>query len=174
MLVRPTLALIVGRANYTSGMDWELSDLATPARLRSTPSWLLSRISFLAFRLVNTELAAIGARRYHYAVLAALDEFGPASQADLGRRCGIDRSDMVATINELTETGAVQRTPDPADGRRNIITITPTGRRTLRRLDTAVAKVQTQLLAPLSPADRDTLTTLLTRVVDHHPATAPR
>jgi DNA-binding MarR family transcriptional regulator len=58
----------------------------------------------------------------------ALDELGPASQAEFSRRTAIDRSDMVAIINELTEQGYVERSADSSDGRRNVITITPAGR----------------------------------------------
>jgi MarR family transcriptional regulator, lower aerobic nicotinate degradation pathway regulator len=101
-------------------------------------------------------------------LLTVLDEAGPASQAALSRRTTIDRSDMVATVNELLDRGFVKRTVDPTDRRRNIVSITPSGRRELRRLDELVARVQDELLAPLSTADRDRLTGLLTRVVDHH------
>lgn len=113
-------------------------------------------------------LGAVGAHRSHYDVLAALDEFGPDSQAALGRRCGIDRSDMVALVNDLVGERLVDRQPDAADRRRNVITITPAGRRRLGALDTVVAGVQDELLAPLSRAERDQLAALLRRVVEHH------
>jgi DNA-binding MarR family transcriptional regulator len=118
--------------------------------------------------LVSAALASAEARRYHYTVLAALDEYGPASQATLSRRCGIDRSDMVATINELTERGLVERAPDPADRRRNVVTLTRKGHGHLRKLDRLVAEAQDELLVPLSPRERTQLVDLLTRIVDHH------
>jgi DNA-binding MarR family transcriptional regulator len=100
-----------------------------------------------------------------------LEEFGPASQAALGRRTGIDRSDVVAALNDLASRGLIQRSPDPADRRRNVITITPAGRRQLRRLDGVLAGVQDKLLAPLSPAERQQLTRLLVRIVENHTVT---
>jgi DNA-binding MarR family transcriptional regulator len=139
-----------------------------PARVRSKPSWLLNQATLPANRLVADALAAIDARRHHYVLLAALDEGGPASQAELSRRTTIDRSDMVATVTELAERGLVERAPDPRDRRRNVVTLTAAGRRHLRRLDTLVARAQDGLLAPLSPAERRQLVDLLTRVVDHH------
>ncbi len=101
-------------------------------------------------------------------MLAALDEAGAVSQATLSRRTTIDRSDMVATINELTEQGLVERKLDRDDRRRNVITITTAGRRQLRKLDRRLASVQDQLLAPLSASERKQLIRLLTQVVDHH------
>jgi DNA-binding MarR family transcriptional regulator len=148
-------------------------DSRTPARLLSTPSWLMTQTALHAHRLVSDGLAAVEARGYHYRLLAALDEFGPASQAALGRRSGIHLSDMVAAINELADRELVARTPDPADRRRNIVTITPAGRRQLRRLDKQLAKIQDELLAPLSPTERDQLTRLLTRLLDHHTESQP-
>jgi DNA-binding MarR family transcriptional regulator len=141
-----------------------------PARLRNTPSRLVTQTAVHAHRLVAQGLAAAGAHRYHYALLAALEEFGPASQAELGRRGGMDRSDVVAAINELVDRKLVRRTPDPSDRRRNTITITVTGRRQLRRLDGVLAGIQDDLLEPLSGAERTQLTRLLTRVLDHHAA----
>ncbi|EIV92717.1 transcriptional regulator [Frankia sp. QA3] len=126
-----------------------------------------------AHRLVSDGLAAVGARGYHYRALAWLDELGPTSQADLGRRSGIHLSDLVATINELADQQLVERTPDPADRRRNIITITPAGRRQLRRLEKQLTRVQDELLAALTPDERDQLTLLLRRVLDHHTDARP-
>ena len=74
--------------------------------MRGLPSWLLNQAALAANRLVADGLeGAVGAHRSQFAVLSALDEFGPASQADLGRRSGIDRSDMVALVNALSATG---------------------------------------------------------------------
>jgi DNA-binding MarR family transcriptional regulator len=143
------------------------------ARFANMPSWLMTQTAQHAHRLVADGLATVGARGYHYRALTCLDELGPASQADLGRRSGIHLSDLVATINELADQQLVERAPDPADRRRNIITITPAGRRRLRRLDKQLTRIQDDLLAPLSPDERDQLTRLLRRVLDHHTGAGP-
>jgi len=144
------------------------ADDAKPAVLTQKPSWLVSEVARVAHRLLTGELATAGSRGYHYRLLAALQEFGPASQARLGRRTGMDRSDIVAAVNELVGRGLADRSPDPADGRRNIITITPAGTAHLRRLEELLGDVQNELLAPLSPAERQQLICLLTRVLEHH------
>lgn len=139
------------------------------ALLRTTPSWLLSRSAAIGQKLVADALAEVGARRTHVSVLATLAEFGPLSQADLGRRCGIDRSDMVALINELSANGQVARSPDTVDRRRNVITITETGRKHLEALRKLVEEAQHHLLGGLSAEERASLVALLTRVVASHP-----
>jgi DNA-binding MarR family transcriptional regulator len=134
----------------------------------ATPSWLLTQSAMHAHRIITEAFAAGNARGYHYRLLATLAEFGPASQASLGRHTGIDRSDVVAALNELAEQGFVKRAPDPEDGRRNIITVTPAGRRQLKSLDKLVKQAQDQIFAPLSTADRAILGRLLAQVLAHH------
>lgn len=141
---------------------------SAPARLRRTPSWLINQTALAANRLVTDALTAVGARRPHYSVLAALEEFGPASQADLTRRCGIDRSDMVAVMSELERAGYVERAPDPQDRRRNVVRMTTAGRSRLRTLDEVLQGVQAKLLAALTPAQRTDLVRMLTAIVRHH------
>ncbi|MER6015480.1 MarR family winged helix-turn-helix transcriptional regulator [Streptomyces bluensis] len=146
----------------------------TPARLRAIPSRLLAGAAVVAGRLVSERLATEGARRWHFAVLVALAEDGAASQAELSRQTDIYRSDMVAVLNELADAGCIRREPDPADRRRNVITLTPTGRRRLERLDTLIADAQRELLAPLTPVQQDELTRLLTVLTEHHHPPHPR
>ncbi|WP_406859049.1 MarR family transcriptional regulator [Streptomyces sp. HUAS MG47] len=145
----------------------------TPDRLRAIPSRLLAGVALAADRLVSERLAAEGAHKWHFATLVALAEAGAASQADLSRRTGIYRSDMVAVLNELSDAGYVRREPDPADRRRNVISPTPAGRGRLERLDALIADAQRELLAPLTPDQADELTHLLTVLTDHHRPTHP-
>jgi MarR family transcriptional regulator, lower aerobic nicotinate degradation pathway regulator len=146
------------------------ADDETPSRLRNAPSWLMTQTARHASRLVSEGFAAAGARGYHYRLLAALEEFGPSSQAALGRRTNIDRSYVVATVNELADRGLVERVRDAEDRRRNVVTITLTGVQQLRRLDGVLAGIQDELLAPLSTDERGELVRLLARVLDHHVA----
>jgi len=148
---------------------WQGHDEAkVPERLRALPSRLLNLAASYAQREVGERLAALDSRKWHYATLAALEEFGPDSQSGLSARTGIYRSDMVATINDLTARGFVVRAPDPADRRRNAITLTDEGRRHLKRLDVLIADAEAEFLAPLSQDDRVELTRILKLIVGHH------
>jgi DNA-binding MarR family transcriptional regulator len=138
-----------------------------PARLRRIPSRLLNVNATRADRLVSERLSAIGARKWHYAVLSSLVDSGPASQADLSRRTGIYRSDMVALLNELAEGTYVRRAPDPEDRRRNVVLITDAGRARLAELAELIGRIEDELLAPFSPAERELLINLLLRLNEH-------
>lgn len=130
-------------------------------RLERLPSRLLSRAALLASRLVTEALDEVNGHRYEFAVLVVLEEGGPATQAQLCRRTGIDASDMTAVVSTLVDAGYVSRSPDPEDGRRNVVRLEPTGRGRLQELDTAVTRAQDELLEGWSAAERDRLVSLL-------------
>lgn len=145
-----------------------MDERRAPQRLWGLPSWLAARTAAEADRLVRERLEAGDLRKHHFTVLVALDENGPASQAQLGRRLGLDRSDLHAVVDRLHRDGLVSRERDAADRRRNVVALTAAGRRVLRRLERDVDAAQEELLAPLSGDERAHLVALLTRVVKHH------
>jgi DNA-binding MarR family transcriptional regulator len=61
--------------------------------------------------------------------LSRLERGGPATSSDLARLDRISPQSMGATIAVLEERGFVQRSRDPEDGRRIVLSITETGRR---------------------------------------------
>jgi len=140
----------------------------SPARIRDRITWLISRNYIRANALLNEGFAAEGSglRSYHYRLLAGLEEWGPRSQAELGRSTAVDRSDVVNILAELEQRGLVKRTVDPANRRRNIVSITPAGRRQLRKLDRVIDQIQAQVLEPLSSDERQQLTALLRRLLE--------
>ncbi|WP_017537484.1 MarR family winged helix-turn-helix transcriptional regulator [Nocardiopsis halophila] len=137
-----------------------------PERLRRLPSRLLTRTAAQVQRLVAEGLGEY--RTHHYALMAAAAELGPASQAALGQACGMDRSDVVAALDDLTARGLVRRAPDPADRRRNTVVLTGNGERALHELDARVQEVQQRAFSPLTPDERAVLADLLARVNRHH------
>jgi MarR family transcriptional regulator, lower aerobic nicotinate degradation pathway regulator len=138
-----------------------------PERMRRLPSWQASELARRGQALVGDALAREGARRQHFAVLTSLAEQGAASQADLGRRLWIDRSDLHALLGEMEHDGLVARVRDAEDRRRNVVTLTPAGRAALARLDERVDSAQRSLLEPLSAKEQRELMRLLDRVVSH-------
>lgn len=139
-----------------------------PERLRTLPSRLLGQAMIHGGRISRARLEEAGMDRWGYAVLVTLRDGGPASQARLSERTGIHRSDLVGVLNGLTDRAYVEREPDPADRRRNVVTLTPAGRRRLGELDRLVDRAQDELLDPLTQPERDELVRLLALIVEHH------
>jgi MarR family transcriptional regulator, lower aerobic nicotinate degradation pathway regulator len=143
------------------------SDDVIPARIADQPSWLISQAYARSNALLNAgfERRGDGLRKYHYRLLAALEEFGPVSQVQLGRGTSVDRSDVVAVLDTLQELGLATRDPDPADRRRNIVAITPAGAKQLHELDAVIADIETRLLSALPPPEREQFMRLLRLVI---------
>lgn len=137
------------------------------AILRELPSRLLGQTAALVGKVSGEALSALGAHRYHFAVLATLQEFGAASQAELCRRTDIDRSDMNTALNALELEGAISRMVDPVNRRQNIIGLTERGNGRFDELRLRLATVQNEALGPLSVVERIALVSLLQRVHDH-------
>jgi DNA-binding MarR family transcriptional regulator len=61
-------------------------------------------------------------------VLSRLDKGGPASMSDLAAAEQVRPQSMAAILAALTEQGFLTRRPDPADGRRQLVSLSPEGR----------------------------------------------
>src|SRR6476619_2892871 len=153
--------MIVGCANVP-----RMDESDAPRRLRALPSWLLARAALLGARTVTAHLEEAGMRRAHYALLVALREDGPASQAALGRRLAADLSDMHRTVGGLESRGLIAREPEPEDRRRNVVTLTGAGVAALAEADALVDAAQSELLAPLSADEREELVRLLSSALE--------
>ena len=139
---------------------------AQPKRLRRLPSCLISQVALRATRLTVADFGSTTVRS-DFAVLSGLEEHGPLSQAELGRRLGMDRSDVFAVLDRLQAASYVERTLDGADRRRNNVALTKAGCAQLLELERQLDQVQADLLEPLGPAERAQLCALLLRVIDH-------
>jgi DNA-binding MarR family transcriptional regulator len=63
----------------------------------------------------------------------------------------------VPIIEASVEQGLLIRTVDPADRRRRVLELAPSGRRFARKLRGLSADIEEELLSPLDPTDRATL-----------------
>ncbi|MFD4628791.1 MarR family winged helix-turn-helix transcriptional regulator [Streptomyces sp. NPDC058284] len=135
-----------------------------PRTIRTLPSWLLGRAAARGRGLVADALAREGLKMWHHVVLSAVADLGPLAQAELGRSVSLDPKDMVGVLNDLQADGLVERAPDPRDRRKNAITITADGRRAVERCAEAAAHANAELLAPLTPAERERFLDMLGRI----------
>lgn len=135
-----------------------------PSRIRALPSWLLGRAAARGRGLVAEALARHDMKMWHHVVLAAVADLGPVAQAELGRTVSLDPKDMVGILNDLQAAGLVVRAPDPADRRKNAVSLTAHGERRLEECTKAGAGANDELLAPLSAAEREQFLEMLRRI----------
>jgi DNA-binding MarR family transcriptional regulator len=91
---------------------------------------------------------------------------GPVNQQALIDLLEVDPSALVAVLNELEGLGLASRQRDTADRRRHIVTLTAEGAKTVRAIESVLDTADDELFSALSPAERDQLEQLLTKVAD--------
>jgi DNA-binding MarR family transcriptional regulator len=144
--------------------------LEYPSSLLRFPSAAMFLLMREAFRLMHERMDQADSpeeqmRFPHVAVLAALEEFGAASQRDVSRRVRIDPSDLVGFVDWLEGAGFVERTRDEEDRRRYRVALTAPGRRALEIRTRMVERLNDDILRGLDDHDRDRLHELLLRAV---------
>ena len=136
-----------------------------PAALRSRLSFALARLGGLARQECADQLAAAGLSQHQHAILCCLDEYGPACQKDIALRLGIDSGDIVAFIDGLQAKGLTQRERDERDRRRQIVSVTAGGKRTLRKIERMLDAAEPGILAALTDNERGELQRWAVRVM---------
>lgn len=137
----------------------------------------LGRLSdYVGFRMrrVQNQLAAnFIAETAHFNIRSglfsslALIEANPGlSQQELSSTVGLDKSITVQIVDELEKRGWAQRERSKVDRRRHALTILPEGKAFLDQLFAIMAKVETEVLAQLSPEDRPIFDGALDRMYD--------
>jgi DNA-binding MarR family transcriptional regulator len=140
----------------------------TEAQAKQAGQQVLPLIEYLARvarRAYDTCQAPGCLRPRHLIALSVLHERGPLSQQALGEALSLDPSNVVGLLNELEERGLVARKRDPADRRRHIVSLSAAGGTELAASDAEATRIEDDLLAALSPAERAQLRDLLTRAV---------
>ncbi|MEA2683494.1 MAG: hypothetical protein QOK05_1822 [Chloroflexota bacterium] len=122
-------------------------DLEDVARLRLAVMRLARRLR---------QQSSGGTTPSQLAVLGALSRRGPTSPGDLAAEEGVQPPSMTRIIDRLVEKGLVTRGPAPGDGRSNLVSLTPEGRRmvsSIRNQRNAWLAVQLRDLPPAEVED---------------------
>ena len=139
-----------------------------PRELVSSTSFLLKRLGFSAKEQAIDAYEAAGLHPYHHAILAVVDEGERETQGEIADALGYDRGQLVGLLDELEESELVERERDKNDRRRQIVRLTPAGRRALAKARTLAAQLDDAFLGPLTPAQRNDLHRLLLRLAEEH------
>lgn len=123
-----------------------------------------------AYVVVSTDFRrALGEDGFAPRVFAALSlivRFPGITQSELARRMGIERSGLVAIIDELERGGHARRRAVPSDRRVQALAPTKAGQEAYQQARAAVRAHEAALLAEFSPAEIETLATLLKKIRD--------
>lgn len=99
-----------------------------------------------------------------FSAISLIVQFPNITQSELARKLGIERSGLVAIIDELESRGFVQRQAVPGDRRVQALAPTKDGRTAYLHAREVVRTHEERLFADLSPDEIETLTSLLKKI----------
>jgi DNA-binding MarR family transcriptional regulator len=139
-----------------------------PEELVSSTVFLLKRLGMTAKEQTLGAFDEAGLHPYHHAILAVLDEGSRETQGAIADALGYDKGQLVGLLDELEDAGLVSRQRDQADRRRQIVQMTPAGRKSLDKLRRVAARVEDEFLSALSEKEREQFHALLLKLAEHH------
>jgi DNA-binding MarR family transcriptional regulator len=137
---------------------------ALPPSMRDRVPFLLYSASQISQSLANEMLAEMGLSARQAGILTMVTELEPMTQKALGDALRIDRTTMVALLDDLEEKGYVARQRHPRDRRAFLVHPTDSGRAAKVAAVRILDEQQRRFLAPLTHAERSQLAALLTRL----------
>jgi DNA-binding MarR family transcriptional regulator len=102
-----------------------------------------------------------------FAQLLALYEQDKVTQTQLCEQVSIDQSTMAHTLRRMERDQLIERTPDPADGRRALITLTDRARTLETHLVQAAHDVNATATRGFTDDEVTTCTQLVMRLIDN-------
>lgn len=115
--------------------------------LAKSPHHLLKRAAQHAANIYAERSGRSGLTQRQYTLLNAVEHNEGASQSDLVRLTGIDRSTLADLVARLIAQGYLQRRRTREDGRTNAVRLTASGRRMVRSAEPGAGDVDKLLLA---------------------------
>jgi DNA-binding MarR family transcriptional regulator len=135
-----------------------------PAELGQFTGFLMNYLGTRSGRRFAAALEPYGLHPRHFGVMTVLDARPGVTQQDLSDHSRVDRSSMVALLDELEDMGLAERRADPADRRKRSIHLTEEGRAKLEELRAVAREVGEQSFGALTDDERATLHHLLRKL----------
>jgi DNA-binding MarR family transcriptional regulator len=139
-----------------------------PEELVASSLFLLKRLGMSAKERSLPAYEEAGVHPYHYAILVALDSGTHETQGSIADSLGYDKGQLVGLLDELEEAGLVERRRDQADRRRQIVQMTPAGKKQLEQLRRLTAQIEDEFMSSLSESEREQLHGMLLRLAEQH------
>jgi DNA-binding MarR family transcriptional regulator len=138
-----------------------------PAELGQFTGFLMNYLGTRSGRRFAAALEPFGLHPRHFGVMTVLDARPGTTQQDLADHSRVDRSSMVAVLDELEAEGLAERRTHPADRRKRCIHLTAKGEAKLREMRAVAREAGEQSFAALSDDERTTLHHLLRKLAGY-------
>ena len=141
----------------------------TEAKLWRNPCWFAFRFNHIALRynapLYGWIKRRTGLSRPEYVVIYSLGLLDGAMARDIAASSGFPKNTLSRAIEKLCHMELIERRTDVADRRNQTLHLLPAGRAMFRETLQQFVHFEERMLRSLSAAERDTLSTLLAKIV---------
>ncbi len=138
---------------------------SVPAPLPDRSGFLVSRAHFVAREQGNEILRPYGITVRHFGLLTLLGARGPSSQQAIAGALMVSATMVTQLVDHVEALGLAERRRNPADRRSYLVTLTPAGRRTLRRATTDFEGLNARWTAALGADGERELQRLLRKLI---------
>lgn len=150
-------------------IDRHRLDDFTHARLWRNPCGFAARFNYLGNRY-NTPLYGwvaerFGLARAEFVILYSLGLVDGVTASEIAASTAFPKNTLSRAVNHLVKRGLIARHAGTADRRQHKLTLTAQGRAILAEAMPRFVAMEAEMLAPLSLVERETLSTLLAKVV---------
>jgi len=142
------------------------SEPVTMDAVYAQTGYLFRHMQQIAVAIFVEECRAFDLTPVQFAALVAIHTHPGIDATRLSAVIAFDRSTLGNVIERLENKTYIERKPSREDRRVKLLYLTKSGAALLRDIMPAVERSQARILEPLKPADRKTLMTLLTQLVD--------
>jgi DNA-binding MarR family transcriptional regulator len=142
-----------------------VTETSLPPALAEMAGFLIAKAHVLFHERADRALGRGELGIKHFGCLSVIADEGPLSQQVLCARMRVDRTTMVAVVDELEAAGLVERRRNPDDRRAYALEATDPGRAWIAEKRGALMAAQDELLSVLSEAERRRLVASLQRLL---------
>jgi len=142
------------------------SEIQSVENLLDMPGHLLRRCHQIAVAIFLDECQDADLTPLQYVALTSLATHGALDKSTIGGYAALDRTTVAVVMKNLEERGLVTKRPSETDRRATLIEITRAGTELLASVQTAVARAQARMLAPLAPRERGEFLRMLARMAE--------
>jgi MarR family transcriptional regulator for hemolysin len=129
-------------------------------------AFLLTQTGHALTTELTAKLASLGITPRGLCVLRHA-EAEELTQIRLAERCGLDKTTMVVTLDELERRGLAERRLSKSDRRARVIAVTPEGVRLAEAADAVVDGIYAEVLDALPAEERAPFVSALQRLAGH-------
>jgi MarR family transcriptional regulator, temperature-dependent positive regulator of motility len=144
-------------------------DAFTHTRLWKNPCWFAARFNYLGLRynqpLYGWVLERFGLARIEFVVIYSLALQDEITASEIASSTAFPKNTLSRAVNRLIKVGLIRRRTDSVDRRQQFLSLSASGQRIFDEALPRFVALEEEMLAPLSLIERETLSTLMAKVV---------